>query len=758
MRVSSSKPAWNQSPADYLAGRPAVHTLPKTPLSRYVTMRDGCRLAVDVHLPDGDAATPRPALLLFTPYYRRFALAAGSTAEPNPNTGKFRDFFVPRGYAVVIIDVRGTGASFGTRDGFRSPAERLDSAEVADWVIGQPWSSGIVGATGISYLGAASDFLASTGHPAVKAIAPLFSVWDTYSDNYYPGGLQCASLTQTYDRLMFGLDQDRRDLLKEFKYYADPDFRGPQPVDEDEDGTLLAAALAEHAGNFRQTEFMADLRYREEGLPYDPAYSSAAFSPYTYAAGVKSDVAVLSVSGWMDGAGYANGAIARFLNLKDNPRHLLLGPWDHGARIDVSPWRADETPVFPWMAEVLRFFDTYLMGADTGLKDEAPIHFYALHEEAWHAADQWPPYGADLVLAGSESGALSATAVEGTRSYRVDPNLGTGHETRYERIAGHDSRNYYCDWQGRTARMLSWDSAPLLAPLDLAGHARLDLRFRLDAPDAALFVYLTEVEADGTERYVTEGLLRALHRAEATPPAGQATAWPWRTFRRADAQPVVPGEQMSVRIPLLPTGWQLKAGSQLRLSIAGADADHFGKVPHGRPPVITVDLAGTRLHLPARDIAGRLPTGTDDRAGAQLSEALGAIQAASGATVATALAYRGDRAVRIATSHAAFPVGAAKRFADAPAMAQMKAEGMPQLFDGAAALERMFGDWSAIAALGCDAVLNLPVRAGDGRLVGQINLLGPTGAFSGADLAVLTGLATAAAAAFTPLDTGAEAA
>ena len=64
-------------------------------------------------------------------------------------------------------------ASFGTRDSFRSPRERDDTSEIADWIVAQPWSNGAIGATGISYVGAAADFLATTGHPAVKAIAPL---------------------------------------------------------------------------------------------------------------------------------------------------------------------------------------------------------------------------------------------------------------------------------------------------------------------------------------------------------------------------------------------------------------------------------------------------------------------------------------------------------------------------------------------------------------------------------------------------------
>ena len=120
---------------------------------------------------------------------------------------------MPRGYALVVVDVRGTGASFGVREGFRSPKERDDYREIVDWIVEQVWSNGAVAATGVSYVGAAAYFLASTGHPAVKAIAPLFSVWDTYSDHYYPGGLVLNRLAETYDELMIALDHGRGELL-----------------------------------------------------------------------------------------------------------------------------------------------------------------------------------------------------------------------------------------------------------------------------------------------------------------------------------------------------------------------------------------------------------------------------------------------------------------------------------------------------------------------------------------------------------------
>jgi len=603
--------AWRVPPSAYLARRPPQFAVPARPLSRYLEMPDGCRLAVDVYLP---AATPTdpapparyPTICVFTPYYRRFALAPGARGtEASPNIFKYRDMFVPRGYALVAVDVRGTGASFGTRDSFRSPKERADSRVVADWIVSEPWSDGRIGATGISYLGAAADFLASTGHPAVKAIAPLFSVWDTYSDHYYPGGILLNGLAETYERLISALDHDRRDVLRTFAYFADPNLCGPSPVDEDADGSLCRAAVAEHGGNFYMPDFITEFRFKEEPLPYDADFSSASFSPYHYARSVSPDVAVYSISGWMDGAGYTNGAISRHLTLPNPHRYLLLGPWYHGARVNVSPWRAQVEPEFPLLAEVLRFFDQHLAGMDAGLNAEAPVHYFTMGEEAWHAAAQWPPLGdAPTQLFATGRQALTDRAgIPASDSYKVDFGFGTGTRTRYERLAAIDNRDYYGDWQGRDAALLRYTSAPLEADAELTGHVTAELWVASNEADAAIHLYLTEVTADGRERYVTEGVLRALHRKDAPDTAAHRTKWPSHSFRREDAAPLVPGEATRLLIALLPTSWRLAKGSRLRLAIAGADADHYAQVPHGRPPLITLHHGGTtpsRLELPLR--------------------------------------------------------------------------------------------------------------------------------------------------------------
>ncbi|MBK6276103.1 MAG: CocE/NonD family hydrolase [Saprospirales bacterium] len=84
------------------------------------------------------------------------------------NHKKEIEFFTSYGYAVVIIDVRGTGASFGTRYMEFSPEEVEDGREIVDWIITQNWSNQKVGSTGISYLGTTAEMLLVNQHPNVS--------------------------------------------------------------------------------------------------------------------------------------------------------------------------------------------------------------------------------------------------------------------------------------------------------------------------------------------------------------------------------------------------------------------------------------------------------------------------------------------------------------------------------------------------------------------------------------------------------------
>jgi uncharacterized protein len=277
----------------------------------------------------------------------------------------------------------------------------------------------------------------------------------------------------------------------------------------------------------------------------------------------------------------------------------MLGPWDHGARVNVSPWRGRIEPELPVLGEVLRFFDQHLAGRDTGLADEDPIHYFAVHAEEWRAAKSWPPVSGSRRFYLAPNRALSEAQPNATATEEVkaDFTAGSGTQTRYERIAGIDATDYYNDWSERAAKLAGFTTPPLEAPLDIAGHVVVSLWLASSEPDAAVFVYLSEIEADGAARYVTEGVLRAIHRAEAAPPRNYRTTWPWRSFARKDARPMPIGEPQLLRFALLPVAWRFAKGSRLRLSIAGADADHFAQTPHGRPPVLKVLSGGATASL-----------------------------------------------------------------------------------------------------------------------------------------------------------------
>lgn len=128
---------------------------PREDFTVYVTMPDGVKIAADVHLPEHWKDAP-----LLT---------------------DFEEQFIDNGYAVVKVDVRGTGASTGKHEIEYAPQEGFDGAKVLDWIIAQGWSNGNVGAYGISYKAATSEMLSMVGHPALKAAAP----WGAgYLDHY----------------------------------------------------------------------------------------------------------------------------------------------------------------------------------------------------------------------------------------------------------------------------------------------------------------------------------------------------------------------------------------------------------------------------------------------------------------------------------------------------------------------------------------------------------------------------------------------
>jgi uncharacterized protein len=156
--------------------------------SVYVPVGDGVRLAVDVWLPvERLAAGEAVGAVVRTTRYHRAQEPVRAGPEFDTNWAE-AERWNAAGFAFIVADARGTGASFGMRTGELGEREIADFGELVDWVASWPWSNGRVGVCGTSYEGQAAELVARLRNPHVVAVAALFSPNDPYRQLFYPGG------------------------------------------------------------------------------------------------------------------------------------------------------------------------------------------------------------------------------------------------------------------------------------------------------------------------------------------------------------------------------------------------------------------------------------------------------------------------------------------------------------------------------------------------------------------------------------------
>lgn len=545
--------------------------------SFYLAMSDGTDLAVDVHLPRGLEPGQRiPTILHQTRYWRSLDIRFPFDLFVDGRFllwGSYRRYFVSRGYAWIDVDVRGTGASFGTWEHSYWEREVADGAEVVDWIVAQPWSSGRVGAWGISYAGGAAEFLLVNKHPAVRAAAPMFSPFDVYDEIGFPGGMRARWYVDHWAETNRRLDSNDPPVDVWYQRLA---VRGVRPVDGAEGPRRLREALSERDSNVDVDQEAAYVTFRDDTSPRIAGIDR--MSPHAFAREIDAaDVPVYSYSGWLDGA-YQHAAIRRFLTLSHPHNKLTIGPWDHGGAHNAGPFvRAKAS--FDHRAEVLKFFDFHLLELPTGIDREPRVHYYTMGTEVWRSSDEWPPGGLEKLrfqLTGGGGLTDAPEVARGHDAHRLDATLGTGPMSRWTALVGPtESPILYPNQERFSARALSYTSPPLPEPLEVTGHPMVTLYLSADANDAAVFVVLEDVAPDGSVRYVTEGSLRALHRRSITPSPPYRDAVAVRLYDRASAAPLESGEVAELSFDLLPTSYEFRVGHGVRLSVAGIDADYF---------------------------------------------------------------------------------------------------------------------------------------------------------------------------------------
>jgi putative CocE/NonD family hydrolase len=569
--------------------------------SFYVDMRDGVPIAVDLYLPAGAGEGARvPALLRMTRYWRavRFrALVRPLVDEPSELARAFLD----AGYAWLDVDVRGSGASGGVQASLWSDDEVRDGAELVDWIVRQPWSSGLVGALGDSYDGTAAELLLANRHPAVRAVAPRFALFDGYTDIGYPGGLHLFWFTKTWGRFNDAID--RGALFAAFPAWVPIFISGPRPIDAPDGAERVREAQRAHEQNFDVHAEALATPFRDDLAP-GLGLRTEDWSPY----GVRrpaietSGAAVFSYSGWLDGA-YAHAAIKRFRTLANPGQRLLLGPWNHGGDQRLEPLEPTRGSDFDHAGELLRFFNLHLKSPSTAgpAHDELPVTWFTTGAGRWNHAPAWPPPAQPTRLYLAADSGLSPVpepAPAGSDRYETDPEAGSGDTSRWRGLAV-PTWTEYPDRAQRDRHLRVYETAPLASDLEVTGHPLVHLTLRCDQTDGAIFAYLEDVAASGEVGYVSEGVLRASQRR--VRPAGEAPyalSVPYHSFARADAEPLVPGQATELVFDLQPISHRFRRGHRIRLALSGADRDQFAALP-GPPPVWTFERgAGSWLELP----------------------------------------------------------------------------------------------------------------------------------------------------------------
>lgn len=574
-----------------LAGEEVTPSGLRRDRSLYLTMKDGTPLAVDVWLPaDYRTGERLPVLMRSTPYWRAIQphlglrllvllhLISGDTlVQPED------EYLSRQNFVLVLVDLRGSGASGGERPFEFSPQGVGDLGAVAQWAASQSWSNGRVGAYGTSYESNLAELLAGTG--AVRAVAPSFGDFDIMLGYADPGGIFDRATVVPWSAYLFDRDHDNAcaGVGALHCLYREIRTGGVKHVDADDTGAELKS-IVEHRHNPPVTNSVGRDAFRDEVLHTDAGvFTWADMTPWGHHRAIESsNVPMMVWCGWMD-AGTADGALSRYLTFS-NPQILYIGAYTHGGAHGTDPFlRQFDTPDPPqqerWRAEA-NFFNDQLRRSPAG-PVESQIHYYTMGKGKWQVSRVWPPVGFQVVryfFGAARRLTLEAPVdLTGGDQYEVEQNATTGYENRWLTQLG-----AYVDYGDRHAadsRLLTYTSEALNADTEVTGSPVLNLEMSSTSKDGAVFGYLEDVTPDGQTTYLTEGELRLIDRKLAPRPLPYAALGPAHSFLRADVEAMPPGKVQRVQFSMLATSLLLRRGHRIRIALAGADSGTFAPVP-----------------------------------------------------------------------------------------------------------------------------------------------------------------------------------
>lgn len=567
-------------------------------------------------------------MLWILPERRETIDLADGTIKPVMSSAEL-EYFTRHGYAVALAEMRGGGASFGTRDLDRSPQLGRDGADIVRWISMQDWSDGSLGMIGSSYQGFIQYATAAHAPRGLRAIFPEIAGFDDYGSMFYPGGILNNALSSFASASMARSAQNVFDpangqlpAAPAVDEDGDGEWADEIPLDTDRDGSFLdesevvyadgearedlyLRATREHLGNTQLTlDRLAEAPHRDSrlaGTPYtykdvDPADRPSEIS--------RSGIAVYNRGGWFDY--HARDTVLWYATLEGHtPTRLMMAPTGHGglpARAGEDIYRAgpyfehfaDPTTNALMLEEKLRFFDHHVRGIDNGLDAVEPVLLYVMGE-GWRREASWPLSRAIMTRFYLDGKALTPAAPRSSGHARYEVNFDVTSIS-----AGANRWNYGISRAGTpmsldadAARRLAFSTDALGEDTEVTGHPIIELVVSSETPEADVFVYLEDVAPDGSSLLVTEGQLRANYHSlrpisEMVTGEGPSISvrpeLPWQGFDAADydAQPLSAERKLRLVFDLMPTSWIFRKDHRIRLSIAGADSPSFAIHPELR--------------------------------------------------------------------------------------------------------------------------------------------------------------------------------
>jgi putative CocE/NonD family hydrolase len=525
---------------DLLLNRPYEHSVVTIPGS------DGTPLSGDVWRPTDNATAP--VVLILSP---GFGAIKGDGNVPAPNTlaSKTLSEFVRRGYAVALVDVRGTRASEGCMVLGGTP-EQKDAAAVVEWLATQPWSTGKVGMIGQGYDGYEALMAAAQHPPHLAAIVPISPFTDVYHVVAKGGAKLAGSENFAADETILsplGLD------------------RAPSAPGNQSDPRIVrapdSACVVEGNANADDPSGQYSAWMKERDLR---SLAANATVPMLFAAGLVDEVA-------------KPDHIDPFLNAYGGPKRAFL--WQ-AAHTIPSGNTGRSTDV--WWTAVVRWFDYHLYGHENNVTQTYGAFEVQDSAGRWRNETAWPPadatmrefpLGVDSGLAQVSGDPTSRLALAGS-TWREDPTEDGGPLGARSMIPA----------QGSTASRLVFRTQPLTEDLHLAGRPVVHTRLSTDRPNALVVTRLYEIREDGAWVLVNRGVQSVLFRDALDVPA-----------------PAIPGVPYELDAKMEPDDFVFRAGERIGIVLSGADASYVNPSPFGA----TTTLLEGELRLPV--ISERAP-------------------------------------------------------------------------------------------------------------------------------------------------------